>query len=261
VGSMQQGGKLTPDSGLKGKTAWVTGAASGIGKAVVDRFTASGALVAGLDLDADGLEELFGNDNQRFVTVDIRDAASVSDAVAALIDGIGPPDILVNSAGISASASMVEHDVTVWTDVLATNLTGSFNLARLVFGGMCERGFGRIVNISAGSGFRVGRGHAAYGASKAGLVALTKSMAMEGAAFGVTANAVAPGLVDTRMTRARFPTDEDMQNAAASSPVANPMGRPLLAEDIAHAVWFLSLPQSAAITGQTIHVNNGSLML
>jgi acetoacetyl-CoA reductase len=156
---------------------------------------------------------------------------------------------------------MVEHDMTVWTDVLATNLTGSFNLARLVFGGMCERGFGRIVNISAGSGFRVGRGHAAYGASKAGVVALTKSLAMEGAPFGVTANAVAPGFVDTGMTRARFPTDEDMQYGATSSPVANPMGRPLLPEEIAHVVWFLSLPESAAITGQTIHVNNGSLML
>jgi NAD(P)-dependent dehydrogenase (short-subunit alcohol dehydrogenase family) len=258
---MEQGGELTPDSGLEGKTAWVTGAASGIGKAVVHRLGESGALVAGLDLDADGLAELFGHDNGRFATIDIRDGASVSLAVAALVESVGPPDVLVNSAGISATASMVEHDVTVWTDVLATNLTGAFNLARLVFGGMCERGFGRIVNISAGSGFRVGRGHAAYGASKAGLVALTKSMAMEGAAFGVTANAVAPGVVDTPMTRARFSTDEDMQNAAASSPVANPMGRPLLPEEIAHVVWFLSLPESAAITGQTIHVNNGSLML
>jgi NAD(P)-dependent dehydrogenase (short-subunit alcohol dehydrogenase family) len=258
---MPQGGDVTTGSGLAGKTAWVTGAASGIGKAVVHRLTASGALVAGLDLDPDGLAELFGRGDGRGAAVDIRDTASVSDAVAALVERTGPPDILVNSAGISATASMVEHDVDVWTDVLATNLTGSFNVARLVFGGMCERGFGRIVNISAGSGFRVGRGHAAYGASKAGLVALTKAMAMEGAAFGVTSNAVAPGLVDTRMTRARFPTDEDMQNAAATSPVANPMSRPLLPEDIAHVVWFLSLPESAAITGQTIHVNNGSLML
>jgi acetoacetyl-CoA reductase len=252
---------LTPDSRLEGKTAWVTGAASGLGKAVVHRLVDSGALVAGLDLDTPGLAELFGHDDKRFATTDIRDATSVADAVAALTATVGPPDILVNSAGISASSSMVEHDVTVWSEVLATNLTGSFNLLRLVFGGMCERGFGRIVNISAGSGFRVGKGHAAYGASKAGLVALTKSLAMEGAVFGVTANAVAPGFVDTRMTRARFPTDEDMHHAATSSPVANPMGRPLAAEDIAHAVWFLSLVESAAITGQTIHVNNGSLML
>jgi NAD(P)-dependent dehydrogenase (short-subunit alcohol dehydrogenase family) len=252
---------MTADTGLEGKTAWVTGASAGIGKAVVHRLTASGALVAGLDLDGRGLADLFGDDSERFETIDIRDPVSVSGAVAALVDRVGPPDILVNSAGISASASMMEHDAAMWADVLATNLTGSFNLARLVFGGMCERGFGRIVNISAGSGFRVGKGHAAYGASKAGVVALTKSLAVEGAPFGVTANAVAPGFVDTAMTRRRFPTDEDMQNAASSSPVANPMGRPLAAEDIAHAVWFLSLPESGAITGQTMHVNNGSLML
>ena len=93
--------------------------------------------------------------------------------------------------------------------------------------------------MSSGSGFRVAALHAAYGASKAGVVALTKAAASEGAPHGVTANVVAPGFVDTPMTRRLFPTDEEMQNVAVASPIANPMGRPLRAEELAHAIWFL----------------------
>ena len=115
--------------------------------------------------------------------------------------------------------------------------------------------------MSSGSGFRVAAAHAAYGASKAGVVALTKAAAAEGAPYGVTANVVAPGFVDTPMTRRLFPTDEEMKNVAVASPIANPMGRPLRAEELAHAIWFLALPDSSAITGQTIHVNNGGLMV
>jgi NAD(P)-dependent dehydrogenase (short-subunit alcohol dehydrogenase family) len=253
--------EATVDRLLEGRTAWVTGAASGIGRAVVHRLAASGALVAGLDIDARGLSDAFGNDEWVFATVDVRDAAAVERTTDGLIDRTGPPDILVNSAGISTSASIRAHDLALWNDILATNLTGSFNVIRTLIGGMCERGFGRIVNVSSGSGFRVAALHAAYGASKAGVVALTKAAAGEGAPHGVTANAVAPGFVDTPMTRRLFPTDEEMINVATASPIANPMGRPLRAEDLAHAIWFLTLPGSGAITGQTIHVNNGGLMI
>jgi NAD(P)-dependent dehydrogenase (short-subunit alcohol dehydrogenase family) len=93
------------------------------------------------------------------------------------------------------------------------------------------------------------------------VVALTKATASEGAPHGVTANVVAPGFVDTPMTRALFPTDEEMMNTATNSPIANPMGRPLRAEELAHVIWFLTLPESGAITGQTLHVNNGGLMI
>ena len=102
-----------------------------------------------------GLSDVFGDDDWVFATVDVRDAAAVGDAAANLTERTGPPDILVNSAGISASASIRSHDLALWNYILATNLSGSFNLIRTLIGGMCERGFGRIVNVSSGSGFRV----------------------------------------------------------------------------------------------------------
>jgi NAD(P)-dependent dehydrogenase (short-subunit alcohol dehydrogenase family) len=253
--------EATVDRLLEGRTAWITGAAGGIGRAVARRLVASGAVAAGLDIDTRGLGDVFGGDDWAFVTVDVKDAAAVEEAARSLADRTGPPDILVNCAGISASASIRSHDLALWNDIVATNLTGSFNLIRTLIGGMCERGFGRIVNVSSGSGFRVAAAHAAYGASKAGVVALTKAAASEGAPYGVTANVVAPGFVDTPMTRRLFPTDLEMNNVAVSSPIANPMGRPLRAEELAHAIWFLTLPDSSAVTGQTIHVNNGGLMV
>lgn len=177
---------------LEGRTAWITGAAGGIGQATARRLAASGAVVAGLDVDSRGLSAVFGDDEWPFATVDVRDAAAVERAASNLGDRTGPPDILVNSAGISASASIRSHDLDLWNDIVATNLTGSFNLIRTLIDGMCQRGFGRIVNVSSGSGFRVAALHAAYGASKAGVVALTKAAASEGVPYGVTANVVAP---------------------------------------------------------------------
>jgi NAD(P)-dependent dehydrogenase (short-subunit alcohol dehydrogenase family) len=253
--------EVTVDVLLEGRTAWITGAAGGIGSAVMRRLAASGAAVAGLDINTQRLADVSGAENWIVETVDVRDAAAVDRAARDLVERVGPPDILVNSAGISTSASIIGHDLDLWNAVVATNLTGSFNVIRQVLGGMCERGFGRIVNVSSGSGFRVAAAHAAYGSSKAAVVALTKATAGEGAPHGVTANVVAPGFVDTPMTRALFPTDEEMMYTAMNSPIANPMGRPLRADELAHAIWFLTLPDSGAITGQTLHVNNGGLML
>ena len=125
---------------------------------------------------------------------------------------------------------------------------------------MITRRHGRIINIVSGSGVRVGAGVGAYGASKAGLIALTKALANEGAESGVTANAVAPGLVDTPMMRMHMPETETLEAAARVSNISNPMGLVLEPEDIAHAVAFLCHPESKGITGQVIHVNAGSIM-
>lgn len=245
---------------LDGKAAWVTGAASGIGRACAIRLAAAGARVGGLDMDAAGASATAMKIGGVGVGCDIADPASVETATRELDESVGPPDILVNAAGISSSSPVVLHDEGQWQRVLDVNLSGAFRVTRLVLGGMIERRFGRIVNISSGSGVRVSAGAAAYGASKAGLIAFTKAVAQEGAPYGVTANAVAPGLVDTAMTRRIMPTDEALQTAATVSPIANPMGVVLTADDIAHAVYFLCQPASGRITGQTLHVNAGALM-
>src|SRR5580698_1290211 len=120
--------EATVDRLLEGRTAWVTGAAGGIGRAVARRLAASGAVVAGLDNDTRGLRDVFGDDESVYATVDVRDAAEVEHVASSLRDRTGPPDILVNSAGISTSASLRSHDLALWNDIVATNLTGSFNL-------------------------------------------------------------------------------------------------------------------------------------
>lgn len=247
-------------SDFSGSTAWVTGAASGIGRAIALGLAAQGARIGALDVDAAGAQRTATEVGGTGVGCDIADHESVDAAARELEQQLGPPDVLVNAAGVAYSGMVAEHDELAWRRVLDVNLTGAFHVTRVVLGGMIERGYGRIVNIASGSGVRVGAGAAAYGASKAGLIALTKAVALEGAPHGVTANSVAPGLVDTAMTRRIMPTDEAMHTAATASPISNPMGAVLSPDDIAHAVVFLCHPKSAHITGQVLHVNAGALM-
>lgn len=244
----------------EGAIAWVTGAASGIGRAIALRLAGEGATLGLLDVDADGLTEIARQLEGAAVECDIADEDSVEAATRTLEERTGPPSILVNAAGISMSAPVAEHDEVSWLRVLGVNLNGAFHMTRAVLGGMIEHRDGRVVNIASGSAVRVSAGAAAYASSKAGLIAFTKAVAVEGAPFGVTANAVAPGLVDTAMTRRLMPTDDALRAAATSSPIANPMGVVLTPEDIAHAVAFLCHPLSAHITGQVLHVNAGALM-
>jgi len=245
---------------LLGRVAWVTGAASGIGRAIAHKLSAQGARVGVIDLVEEAAlgvaDELAG----AAVVCDVSDAEAVRAATRKLEERLGPADILVNAAGIAHGEAIAGHDEDSWRRVLDINLTGPFHTTREVLAGMMERGFGRIVNISSGSGVRVGAGAAAYGASKAGLIALTRSVANEAAAAGVTANAVAPGIIDTPMTRKTIGDTEQLAAAASSSPIANPMGLVLQPADIAHAVAFLCHPDSQGISGQVLHVNAGSLM-
>ena len=195
------------------------------------------------------------------VACDVADPDSVDAAAAMLRDSMGDADLLVNCAGVSSGGRPIaEHDEAGWQRVLAVNLSGAFHVTRAVIGGMIDRGFGRIVNVASGTGVRPSPGAAAYASSKAGLIALTKTVALEGAAHGVTANAVAPGLVDTAMTRRVMPTDESLAAAARDSRIANPMGVVLQPEDIAHAIAFFCSPGARYVTGQTLHVNAGALM-
>ena len=245
---------------LHGRVAWVTGAASGIGHAIACKLAAQGARVGVIDLTGEAASALADELGGAAVVCDVSDADAVRSAVRELEQRLGPPDILVNAAGVPHGEPVAGHDEATWRRVLDINLTGPFHTTREVLAGMMERGFGRIVNISSGSAVRVGTGAAAYGASKAGLIALTRGTANESAASGVTVNAVAPGLVDTPLTRRAMGGAEQLAAAATHSSIANPMGLVLEPEDIAHAVAFLCHLDSRGITGQVLHVNAGSLM-
>jgi NAD(P)-dependent dehydrogenase (short-subunit alcohol dehydrogenase family) len=194
------------------------------------------------------------------IICDVGDPPSVARSARRLEEEVGPADILVNCAGIADGAAVHEMSDDLWGRVIATNLTGPFLVSRCVLGGMIERRWGRVVSISSGSAFRAGPGTAAYSASKAGLIGFTRAMAHDGAHAGVTANVVAPGVVDTPMTRRAWPEDGQMLEMATSSRVANPMGVVLVPDDIATAVAFLASEESRHVTGQTIHVNAGSTM-
>jgi len=245
---------------LEGQIAWVTGAASGIGRAIAQRLASDGARVGVIDLNAEAAAAVAKEIGGSSAACDVADEASVAAAASALETGLGPPDILVNAAGVAHREEVAGHSEKGWQRTLAINLSGPFHFMRITLGGMIERRRGRIVNISSGSGVRVGTGVSAYGASKGGLIALTRGAANEAAAAGVTINAVAPGLVDTPMTRAIYGGAGDLGATARSSVISNPMGIVLEPEDIAHAVAFLCHPDSRAITGQVLHVNAGSLM-
>jgi NAD(P)-dependent dehydrogenase (short-subunit alcohol dehydrogenase family) len=239
---------------LAGRVAWVTGGASGMGAATVELLRARRATVGVFDVK--GLEGAPGDHN---LLCDVADPVAVVRATEAMASAIGPADILVSSAGIFEVHALGKTSDEVWARVVGVNLTGVFNMTRAVFTGMCDRGWGRIVSIASASAYRVGMGLTAYGASKAGVVALMKGTALEGAAHGVTANSIAPGIVDTPMIRKYFPTDERMQRAASDSPVANPQQAVIQPADVASAVVFLCLPESHRITGQTLHVNGGAI--
>jgi NAD(P)-dependent dehydrogenase (short-subunit alcohol dehydrogenase family) len=247
------------DRPLEGRIAWVTGAASGIGHATAERLGRDGARLGLIDLNAESLQKVAAELDGVSVTCDVADGASAGAAIERLQAELGPPDVLVNAAGVAHREALAGHDEARWRRVLDINLTGPFLVVRQVVDGMRTRGFGRIVNISSGSAVRVGAEVGAYGASKAGLIAMTKALANETAGTGVTANVVAPGLVDTPMTRAIF-GGKSLAEVAQSSDIENPMGKVLEAVDIAHAVAFLCHPDTWAMTGQVLHVNAGALM-
>jgi 3-oxoacyl-[acyl-carrier protein] reductase len=227
---------------FRGHRAIVTGAARGIGRAIADALAAAGATVHGFDV---GAAEDFPYGR---AAVDITDAAAVREAVAALP---GPPTLLVNNAGVTRDrtiANMTDED---WATVIRVNLTGAFQMIRAVAPLMSAAGFGRIVSITSINGLRGKFGQGNYAASKAGLIGLTKSAAKELGRKGVTVNAVAPGMVMTRMAR-----DLDSQitaQARAEAALAALAG----ADDVAHAVLFLLSDAARAVTGAVLRVDAG----
>jgi 3-oxoacyl-[acyl-carrier protein] reductase len=240
---------------VNGRVALVTGASRGIGRAIAVRLAAEGASVMAAargDHAQPVADEIVAAGGQAgALTVDVTDTGSVEAAVAATIARFGRIDILVNNAGITRDQLMLRMKREDWDAVLATNLTAAYTCAQAVLKPMVKQRSGRIVNISSVVGQSGNAGQANYAASKAGLIGFTKALALEIASRGITVNAVAPGLVDTDMTRA-------IAGAAHAEWEARiPLKRLGTPDDIAHAVLFLASDEASYITGHVLAVNGG----
>ncbi|MFD6138543.1 3-oxoacyl-ACP reductase FabG [Promicromonospora sp. NPDC060271] len=244
------------------RTAIVTGAARGIGAATAHRLAKDGYAVAVLDLleeQAKATAEAIVADGGRAlaVGVDVADEQSVADAVARVTAELGAPTVLVNNAGILRDNLLFKMSVGDWDSVLGVHLRGAFLMTRAVQAHMVEAGFGRIVNLSSTSALG-NRGQANYSAAKAGMQGFTKTLAIELGKFGVTANAVAPGVIETDMIRETaerigVPLADYLGVAAKDVPVGR-VGQP---EDIANAVSFFCAEQSGFVSGQVLYVAGG----
>ncbi|MGW5379645.1 3-oxoacyl-ACP reductase FabG [Nocardia sp. NPDC003999] len=244
------------------RTAIVTGAARGIGAAVARRLAADGMAVAVLDLDeaacktvVDDIEAAGGR--ALAVGVDVSDEAAVTQAVDRVAAALGAPTVLVNNAGILRDNLLFKMSADDWDAVMNVHLRGSFLLARAAQAHMIEQKWGRIVNLSSTSALG-NRGQANYAAAKAGLQGFTKTLALELGKFGVTANAVAPGFIETEMTAAtaaRMNISFEELKAAMATQI--PVARTGTPADIAHTVSFLVSEGAGFVSGQVIYVAGG----
>ncbi len=241
---------------LQNDIALVTGASRGIGQAIAKGLAAAGARVIGTATSAAGAEGIsswLGN-NGRGAVLDVGNAASI-DALLGDLDARNEmPTILVNNAAITRDTLLLRMKPEDWDAVIATNLTSVFRLSKGVLKRMMKERRGRIVSLTSIVGLTGNPGQANYAAAKAGILGFTKSLAKEIASRGITVNAVAPGFIDTDMTRAL----NDEQRTALTGQV--PMARLGSVDDIAAAVLFLCGPGASYITGETLHVNGGMYM-
>jgi 3-oxoacyl-[acyl-carrier protein] reductase len=247
---------IAPRFDLQGQVALVTGASRGIGRAIAETLAEAGARVIGTATTAAGaaaIDAWLGS-RGRGACVDVASAESV-DALLADLEVRGElPGILVNNAGITRDGLLLRMKPEDWDQVIATNLTSVFRLSRGCLRHMTKQRHGRIVSITSIVGAIGNAGQANYAAAKAGLIGFTKSLAREVASRNVTVNAVAPGFIDTDMTRAL--TDAQRAELSGGIPLAR-LGEPA---DIAAAVLYLVAPAGAYLTGQTLHVNGGMYM-
>jgi 3-oxoacyl-[acyl-carrier protein] reductase len=242
---------------LNEMVALVTGASRGIGAAIADRLANDGARVIGTATTADGaarITESLSARGGRGVVLDVTSQESI-DAVIADIDAKeGAIGILCNNAGITRDMLLLRMKQDDWDEVLQTNLASVFRLSKAVLRGMMKARKGRIISIASIVGLTGNPGQANYAAAKAGMIGFTKSLAREVGSRGITANVVAPGFIDTDMTRALNETQRETLNGQI------PLARLGLPSDIAAAVAFLASADASYITGETLHVNGGMYM-
>jgi 3-oxoacyl-[acyl-carrier protein] reductase len=250
---------MTGKTMLENQVALVTGASRGIGRAIAEALGTNGATVIGTATTEEGAAAIGERLQEAGITgsgmmLDVTNPASIDAVVSAIGDVYGAPTILVNNAGITRDNLLMRMKDDEWNSILETNLTSVFRLSKACMRGMMKARKGRIVNIGSVVGTTGNPGQANYSAAKAGLLGFTKSLAREVGSRGITVNTVAPGFIDTDMTR-ELP--EEQRKALQDS---IPLGRLGQAEEIAQAVVFLVSDGAAYITGETLHVNGGMFM-
>lgn len=242
---------------LKDKVALVTGATRGIGQAIAQALAQQGAIVVGTatsEAGAQAITQSLSPLGGRGVVLDVNDAAAIDALLDSLLKESGGPHILVNNAGITRDNLAMRLKDEDWSAVLDTNLSSVFRLSRGAIRGMMKARWGRIINVTSVIGASGNAGQANYAAAKAGVAGMSRALAKELGSRNITVNCVAPGFIDTDMTRALG----ESQTAALLQQI--PLARLGLPEDVAHAVAFLAGPQAGYITGTTMHVNGGMYM-
>lgn len=241
---------------LTGQTAFVTGSTRGIGRAIAEGLYAAGAAVAVVGRDADRAAAVAAELGARAAGFgcDVADQAQVEAAIGAAEGALGPVTILVNNAGLTRDNLLLRLSAEDWDAVLDANLKGAFHTTRAVIKGMMKRRGGRIINITSVVGLTGNKGQANYAASKAGLIGFTKSVAKEYASRGILVNCIAPGFIETDMTRA---LPGEARDALLGQIALGRLGQPA---DIANAVLFLASDLAGYVTGQVLIVDGGMVV-
>ncbi|MBN8894850.1 MAG: 3-oxoacyl-ACP reductase FabG [Rhodanobacter sp.] len=242
---------------LQGEIALVTGASRGIGAAIADELAAMGAIVIGTATSEGGaaaIGERMAAHGGHGRVLDVTDGAAVEALVDAIAKEFGPVSILVNNAGITRDQLLMRMKEEDWQAIIDTNLTSVYRTSKAVMRGMMKAKKGRIISIASVIGLTGNPGQANYAAAKAGIIAFSKSLAREIGTRGITVNVVAPGFIDTDMTRA---LPEETRHGLLGQIALGRLGD---AGDIAKAVGFLASPAASYITGETLHVNGGMYM-
>lgn len=248
---------MKPFISLEGQVALVTGASRGIGRAIAEQLAELGAKVIGTATSESGALAIANYLGERGtgLVLDVTQTESIEACLEQIKATYGEVDILVNNAGITRDNLLLRMKDDEWFDILQTNLTSVYRLSKAVIRSMMKKRFGRIISIGSVVGSMGNAGQTNYAAAKAGLLGFTKSLAKEVASRGITVNAIAPGFIDTDMTKDL--TDEQKQAIFGQVP-ANRLGEP---QEIAATVAFLASRQAGYITGETVHINGGLYML